>query len=267
MAIIQVSLHGKRLGLSPEGYLTGDGFKGIDTSPYGTTGQGFVVAPSPLEKSSIFDDFLAAVISPIWNLQKGSDGGATNYVINAQAGGVIRGVTGAGAGVSYAANAVQFEGGLNWLANKGGLLMEATVKPSIITTIAIFVGFTDKTTLEMPFTLSSGALTSNASDGCGFLFDTAATAATLKLVGVKANTDTTVQDTGVALSASVFNRLRVDVDVTGQATFFLNGAQVGVAMPAATTITTAMIPIVAAFTRTAGSANIDIDYILVQQNR
>jgi hypothetical protein len=185
---------------------------------------------------------------------------------------------GAGAGVSYAANGVQIDDGvLAWQANKGGLMMEARIKTDALTSRAIFVGFTDQIgALEMPFTLSGGSLTSNASDACGFLFDTAATAATMKLVGVANDVDATVQDLGVAeLETSAWHVLRVEVDSSGNASFFVDGVQVGTAPPAGTNynMATAMratipvTPIVAGFTRAAGTGTISLDWLRVQQTR
>lgn len=267
---ILTSLHGRLLGLgSPPanaqdmplichgGFMAGRGGK-----------QRFMGGPGSVE---IWDDFIGNTIPITWASHKGSDGGAVDWAINVQNGGVVRGVTGAGAGVSMAANGIQLDSALNWKANQGGLAMEARVNAALITSLALFVGFTDQVSaLEMPATISSGTLTTNFTDGAGFLFDTAATAATWKLVGVANDVDATMQEpvlpsTGAVFSpvAATFATFRVEIDTAGAATFFYNGAQIGTKMSGAVTPTVALSPVIAGFRRTATITQIDVDYIHV----
>lgn len=218
--------------------------------------------------STLMDDFLGKAIGATWDLQKGSDGATVNFAFNAQIGGAVRATTGAGAGVSYAANGVQIDHALNWRAQNGNLVFETKVKLSAITTIALYVGFTDQlATLEMPMTLSGGTLTTTATDAVGFLFDTAATAATYKICGVANDVDATFQDIGVAPTAATYETLRVEVTAGGSALFFRNGVQVGSLVAGAVTPSIPLTPVVACFTRSAASANVDLDYILCQQLR
>lgn len=217
---------------------------------------------------TFMDDFLGKAIGATWDVQKGSDGATANFAFNAATSGNVRATTGAGAGASYAANGVQLDHALNWKAANGNLIFETKVKISAITTIALYAGFTDQlSALEMPMTLSAGSLTTNATDAIGFLFDTAATAATYKICGVANDVDATFQDIGVAPTAATFDTLRIEVSTGGVATFFRNGVQVGTPLAGAVTPSIALTPVIACFTRAAGSATVDVDYVLCQQLR
>lgn len=217
---------------------------------------------------TLMDDFLGKAIGSTWDVQKGSDAATVNFAFNAAASGNVRATTGAGAGATYAVNGVQLDHALNWKAANGNLVFETKVKISAITTIALYCGFTDQVaSLIMPMTLSAGVLTTTASNAVGFLFDTAATAATYKICGVATDVDATIQDIGVAPTAATFDTLRIEVNSGGAATFFRNSVQVGSQMTGAVTASVALTPVIACFTRAAGSATVDVDYILCQQTR
>lgn len=213
-----------------------------------------------------FDDFLGDVLADQWAFDKGSDGGAANFASSAHTSGMVRATTGAGAGGSMAANGVQLVKFLGWKANQGRLLMEARVKLSAITNIALFVGFSDQVaSLEMPIhsAASANTITTNATDAVGFMFDTSMTADNFWLVGVKNDTDATAQNSAIAPVAATWVRLRVVLDTSGNAEFFINGARVGTGMTEAITATVALSPVVAAFTRTAASQTVDVDYVQI----
>ena len=53
----------------------------------------------------------------------------------------------------------------------------------------------------------------------------------------------------------------------GTATFYRNGTVIGTAMTSAVTPSAALTPVVAVFSRTSASRNVDVDHILVQQQR
>ncbi|MCR4333108.1 MAG: hypothetical protein NUV34_10490, partial [Sulfuricaulis sp.] len=219
----------------------------------------------------MFDDFLGEEIDgdKWWALQ-GTDGSIEQpIVLQDQAGGAIRMITGADAGATMALNGVQLQSNLNWRANNGGLSIEFKVTMSAITALAIFVGLTDQhAALEMPFTLGAGdALTSNASNAVGVLFDTAADTDNWWLVGVAADIDATKQNGAVAPVANTFERWRIDLSATGVATFYRNGTLVGVAMAGAVTASVLMTPVIAAFSRGAATRNIDCDFIDPQMQR
>lgn len=253
---VQTSLHGRRLGLSKDGNLVGDGgIVALRESQFAV-------------RVRMFDDFLGKTISTMWDVQKGSDGGTVNFAILAGAtSGAVRGTTGAGGTTTMAVNGVQLDGALNFKAANGPIVMEANLQVSAITNLAIFVGFTDQVAaLEMPWTLSVVTFTSNQSDGAGFLFDTAATAVTIRAVGVKGDTDATSINSGLAYVAATNINLKVTIDTAGTATFMINGVTVGTMVNAVTT-TVAMTPVIAAFSRAAGSINVDVDFIRCDQDR
>ena len=219
----------------------------------------------------LFDDFLGEEIDAYrWQSLVGTDAECRQATVRAdQANGVVRLTTGDDAAASMAVNGVQMQSRLNWRADKGGLSYEVRVAIDTITSVAVFVGLTDQVSaLEMPFTLAAGdALTSNATDACGVLFDTAADTDRWWLVGVKADVDATKQDSAVAPTAGTFEAWRIDIDATGQATFYRNGSLIGSAMANALTASVLLTPVVATFSRTSASRNVDVDHKLVQQQR
>lgn len=217
------------------------------------------------------DDFLGDEINGYWwQGALGTDTNVRNATMRAdQVSGVIRMTTGSDVGGTMALNGVQLHGQLNWRANKGGLVWEGRVALDVITNVALFIGLTDqRAALEMPFTLAAGdALTSNATDAVGVLFDTAADTDNWWLVGVSADIDAAKQNTAVAPVAATFETWRIEVSATGVATFYRNGVLVGVAMGGALTASTQLTPVIAAFSRTNASRNVDVDEITVQQQR
>lgn len=233
---------------------------------------GFTLLPSAVPLSSqcgFVDDFLGdALNGDMSAVAKGSDGACVDFAIVAAVGGTIAATSGAGAGASMAANGVQIVQALNWQAGQGGLIFEARVKMDAITTVALFVGLGDQVAaLEMPFTISGTTLTSNITDGCGFLFDTAADVDNWKLVGVKQDVDATLQDIGIPPVAATFETFRIEVDSAGTATFYRNGTQVGTPMANATRTAVSLTPYIGGFSRAAASRVFTADYWAAYQNR
>lgn len=250
------SIHGRRFGITRGSHIAVDGR---------------IVVPSwrdPGARSVLFDHFNGPTMDANkWAVNKGSDGGAANFAVSVAKGGMIRATTGAGATTTMAVNGVQVNGSLNWEADQSGLLFTAAVKLAAITTVALYVGFTDQTAaLEMPATLSGGTLTTNYTDGFGFLFDTGATAATWKCVGVANDVDAAILDTGVAPVAATYDLIQMECDANGTATFYLNGNQIG-QLTGAVTKTVPLTPVVAGFRRAASSTTIDVDFFHVAQDR
>lgn len=257
---IQTSIHGRRLGLNVSGDLIGSTRSGKPT----ILG---VNSYNPARQVLLMDDFLGPALSTRWTSHKGSDGGCVDWVPVAAASGKVNGVTGAGAGATMAVNGIQLDSSLNWYAQNGNLTFEAYVKISAITSVAFFVGFTDQVaSLIMPWTLSVVTYTSNQSNGCGFLFDTAATTKTIRCVGVKADTDATPIDTGVAYVADTYKKFRMDIDALGNVEFIVDDVSYGVMLNAFTK-TVALSPVLAGFARSAASTTVGCDYVNVSQDR
>ncbi len=219
-------------------------------------------------KCRFFDDFNGDVLADQWNSRTGTDGQVVAPAISAAAGGMMRMTTGDDAAADMATNGVQLESALNWQADQGNLIFEAKIRVNAITSVCLFAGFTSSASLQMPFTLAAGdTLTSNAVDAVGVLFDTAADTDNWWLVGVANNSDSTKQNAAVAPSALAYETWRIELTPAGAAQFYRNGAKVGTSMSGAVTATVALTPIIAAFSRTSTSRNVDADFILCEQNR
>lgn len=223
------------------------------------------------ELVTYFDDFVGDALDARWNGRVGSDPQCAAPAIRAdRINGEMVMTTGDDAAASMAVNGVQLETSLNWRPNMGGFVFEAKVSISVITSVALFVGLTDQNgALEMPFTLGAGdALTSNCTDGCGFLFDTAADTDEWCLVGVANNVDAAKEFLGIAPVANTMETLRIEVNATsGAATFFRNGVKVGSTMTGATRIGIAHTPVIAGFSRVNVSRSFFADYIKTQARR
>lgn len=252
-----VSLHGSRAGLSHAGDLLIDE-QHVASAPRSTT-----------KPVVLFDDFLGDVIQSPWDSKIGSDGSCVAATINVAANGTARLTSGASGTVTNAVNGSQLQSSLNWYINKGNLVFETRVKLSAITTVSMFCGFTDQTSaLEMPITSAASAntITTNATDAIGFFFDTSMTDDNFWISSVNTDVDGVHVNTAIAPVAATYNTLRIEVDILGNASFYIDGNLVGTQALAAT-VTVALTPVVAFFTRTGSSYTLDVDYILVKQDR
>lgn len=232
---------------------------------------GRIVSPSPDKKIRLFDDFLGDVIADQWAVVEGADTATSDAVVTNGPGGILRLTTGDSATVTYAGNGIQITQGAfyNWQASLGGLRLEARIKIDDITLAAFFVGFTDVGTFEAPIESAGSAntITTNASDAVGFFYDTRMTDDNIWIAGVKGDTDATHVDTGTAPVNATYIRLAVEVDSSGNATFFINGDAVG-KVTDAITAATVLTPTIAATSLDSGtSKNLDVDYIEVEQDR
>ena len=220
--------------------------------------------------ATLSDDFFGAALSGVWATRRGSDGAAALPVAGQSVdGGIVRAVTGAGAGASMAVNGTQLDlGALQWTPSNGGLQIEFRVRASAIANLCWFIGLTDQiSALEIPFTLSGETLAAAADDSVGVLFDTDATVDNWWMVGVAATVLATKQNSGVAPVANTWETWRIEVSSSGVATFYRNGAAIGTAMAGATAPGTKLTPVMAAFSRAAASVSVDMDYIDVNERR
>jgi hypothetical protein len=206
-----------------------------------------------------FDDFLGDVIADQWTVSAGSDSPAAGALTEA-VNGKVRLTTG-DSNASLAADGIQLTSFLNWKA-ENGIVLEAKLQVSAITNLQLFFGLTDqRSALEMPATLSGTTYTTVATDGVGFLFDTAATTDTIRAVGVANDVDATHVDTGLAYVAATDRTLRIVIDRLQNALFYIDG--VLVATVAAAVRPSQPLAIVCC-ARAAGdtvSKTVDIDYI------
>lgn len=232
---------------------------------------GHPVFTFPPDRATLFDDFLGDVLADQWSGAAGTDTAGAAPAINAQENGVVRLTSGDAGGGNDAADGSVLTAGLNWYAENGGLVIEGRIKlVSAITTVNVCFGFTDvlgTTAVEAPFEIgSTDAITSNATDAVCFVFDTAGTDDQWAGLGVKNGTDTSRVDTGLAPTADTYQRLRIEVGTAGDATFFVDGVEVG-SVANAVTATVALTPVLFVMTRTTATRSVDADYIFCQQER
>lgn len=234
------------------------------------------------QKAVQFDDFTSIPVTagdiPYgWSGYKGSDGAAAYPTVpggqaavgSAVLNGVARLVTGAGAGASLAANGSRLESGRAFRVSTGGLVMEARLKvPSTVTNLHLFVGLTGSVgSLVTPATLgASDALTAVATNAVGFLYDTAADTDNWWGIGINASSGSKA-NLGVAPSGSFFYILRIEVDTSGNTSYFIDGKKLGYLAAAIDPTVGQIAPAVVAFSRTNASKTVDVDYIHVEGDR
>jgi hypothetical protein len=266
MARILTSLHGRKAGLDKDGRLIVPG--GVVAGEHGNQ-----FSLHSADRIVLLDDFTGDVVADQWNLLEGTDSATTDAAVLAGGiGGVLRLTTG-DAGTGIAADHVQVTQALQWQASNGKLTFQTRLKLGTITNVWAYLGFTDlATSLEAPVTLNATTFTTNASDAVGFMFDTTATVDTWRMVGVKADVDamtdaTSKFSTDTAPVADTYATFRIEVDTSGNATFFYNGNQVGYLANAVTPG--------ADLTPTLNYANLsgttprtmDVDYVYVAMDR
>lgn len=215
---------------------------------------------------SLFDDFLGDLIGDEWNVALGN-GGATAGAIVAAKGGIVRLTSDDSAG-TVAADAAELTGELNWYAENGELEMEARVKIDAITTVGFFVGFTDTKSLEAAFVASGSGngITSNATDGFGFMFDTGMTDDNIWLVGVKNNTDVTHEDSGVAPVAATYIKLGLKCNASGTVEFYINDVLIST-IANCVTPSVALCPSILVVPKTTAVRILDVDYVHLSMAR
>ena len=255
---IQHSLHSRKIGVDRAGGIVVTGVA------LGVNGKQ-IEFPSPTRVVQ-FHDFLGDVAPDEVNYTEGTDTTTADGAISAVVNGVFLLTAGDSAG-TVAADGAQLNSELNWKANQGNLVFEARIKIAAITTVSLFLGLTDTKALEAPFSLATTTYTSNATDAVGFLFDTEATTDTIRLVGVKADTDQTHVDSSAVFVADTYRTFRIEVDALGNAVFYIDGVYVG-AVATAVTITVALTPcfIIRPEGAVAGRT-MSIDYYMVAADR
>jgi hypothetical protein len=259
------------IGIQKEIHNTGD-------QGFGLTSQGLLVnrkrfiEPAAIRRVVRYsDDFLGDILRSEWAVVEGADTTTSDAAIVSGEGGTLVLTTGDSATLTYAGNGIQVTQGAfyNWKAANGGLRMEAHIKINDITTAAFFVGFTDLGTFEAPIesAASANTLTTNATDACGFMYDTRMSTDTIWLTGVKNNTDATAQNSGIAPVNNIYINLAVEIGADEVARFYINGALAGTPMTGALTKTVALTPTIAAASLVAATRTVTVDYIDLEMHR
>lgn len=269
----QVSLHGQRAYITPDNELVAQKshVSGGERS-IGRQG-GNVVIPGAPGVVAHFHDFLGDLIPDELQYFEGDTGHSAAIAVATN--GLFRMTTSTTAAKTPAAVLGVNEGiKANWKANQGALRMSARLKMSAKNGGQnIFVGFTDTGGTEMPFHDTGAAtIVSTASNAVGWLYGGAgATANVWTGIGVKANTDKTPV-TGDVPVVNKFDVLEVRIGDTGSdgsgdvAYFYQNGILKG-SITSPVTTTTALYPVIAAFSKDTGGWFVDVDYFNCSANR
>ena len=180
----------------------------------------------------LVDHFQGALLDSIYSTAEGNDAQTLLPAIT-QAGinGRVDFVTG-DAGTGTAADGTALAGPLVWELEEAEIatIVAARLKLAAVTAAALYFGLTDTlpaTTLEMPFSLSGATFTSNATDGGGLVFDTAATTDTIRGIGVEDGVDTNQLSTGIAPVADTYVELLMRITPAGVATVWIDGVSIG----------------------------------------
>ena len=219
-------------------------------------------------RTLIESDFMGAAIDPAFAGTTENSGTAALLV--AKGNGVVTLVTGTTSG-----NRSALTSGLNQKAEDGSLVFSAIVMNlTSVATRATFIGLTDTVSLEMPIEISGTTLTTSATDAVGFVYDTDATTDVVYIQGVAADVDTALltaqrQNRGGATfvpTAGTYNEYRIEVNVDGDAYFYINGEYVGMQANAVTP-TVLLTPIVIVEARTTAAQTVYADFVSCEAGR
>lgn len=219
-----------------------------------------------LNPSDLYDRFVTGGSLLAYDLFKGTDAQAILPVIAANALSLVSGDDVAGDFATNGSQAIEDSG---YTLSAGPLVLEAKVKLNAITNVQAFFGLTDqKAALEIPIESAASAdtITTNASDGVGFMFDTSMATDNIWLVGVNNNVDETAQNSALAFVADTYVVLRIEINTAGDAVFYVNGVVVGTTMTTACRTSVALYPTLCIGSRSTASRTESVDYLYVRQD-
>lgn len=218
-----------------------------------------------------FDDFFGDTVDPAWDTSiSGTDPQAVQAIVVEQYG--VYELTSGNAGTGIAVDGEGLFGGLEWSADQGSLIFETRLHlDTDILTVSICAGLTDVVGLEMPATIGGAdAITTNASDGVFFCFDSRATTLQWFAIGVDTNVDATGNAaTGTAPAGDTYQTLRIEVSSDGvEAKFYINGTLAITTTANSVTAATLLTPVVIIEPASSAASHVvDIDYIYVGAQR
>lgn len=178
----------------------------------------------------IYDDFVYQVLAETytpWILNTGIQPQSLDpTILPGTSLGAIRYTTGLSPGGLVSDDGSQLICHMPMQCERGDMVFESRLKiNTAVTGISINVGFTDKTTLEEPFTIALGdIITSHASDGVCFVYDTDADTDEIFACAVNNNTDDTENgSTGFTPAADECMILRIEIPIDGtNIKFYIN---------------------------------------------
>lgn len=159
-------------------------------------------------------------------------------------------------------------GGIWWYPAKN-CIIEAKFSIDVVTNVCINVGFNDavsEASNTLPFAISGATITDTATNAAMFCFDTNQDTDYWYVVQTKAGTQTgTLLAAKYAPGAGVSVRLRVAIDVLGNARYYYNGTQVGY-KALATATATPLVPYVGIKNNTATAHVLTLRYVRAWQD-
>lgn len=223
---------------------------------FGVNSNGMVKAPS----AELMDEFHWLNTS-VWTASHGT--GAPTPTITVSASGIVS--VSAGTNASATTSLGYLASPLTFQASNGGLSAEARVAVNRATSSTAFFGFTDTSGVILPINITGTSATAFTANAVGLTYSTSATTKTWQGVGVKDSVTTTAVSTGVANVLS-YTTLRVDVDTSGNADFWVNGAWKGRKANAVST-TVPLAVYLGAMNTVASPTTVYGDYIKAMQKR
>ena len=206
------------------------------------------------------DDFSGDVLEDAW--APNFDGGC-DVAILVKPGGVVELKTD-----NTQNNKAELTNGLNWRASDGGLIFECIVSLGAITNVEMLVGLNDQLTeagQTLPFS-DWDTPVDVATNAVMIGFSTAASTNTnFKGLTVKAGSPQAVglTDDPVALA---YNKLRIEIDSSGNADFYVDGT-LRDSIANAVTATTRLTPYFGIKTVTTAIKSMGVDYVQIFKTR
>lgn len=163
---------------------------------------------------------------------------------------------------------------LGWYGSRDACFEARLTLGAAVTEIGFAMGFSDTTGIANAgaFTLATTVWTTTAVEGAAFVFDTDATTDTIRLMGVKTNSDATNIDTSVVPVAGTYQTFRVELEDSGTATnarFYIDGVCYGV-LSDVLLRTTVLTPFIMVGSHAAAGVTQKycyVDYVKAWQNR
>jgi len=138
----------------------------------------------------------------------------------------------------------QSQGGIWWYPARNPMV-EMKFQIDVITTVAIYAGFSDavsEASSFLPFAITTATLADKCTNGVGFLFDTLQSLPYFNIVNTNAGTEAFTQLSSAHVPvANTDITVRVAIDSSGNAEYFWNGVGVGY-KALATATTTPLVP-------------------------
>ena len=217
---------------------------------------------SPFGFVEFMDDFNRNVIGTLdWTINQANS--ATNFAINAQVNGVIRGTVTSNSRNDYA---IVYGPFIHRPDQGGPLKFEARVAVITSLSVSVFVGMTDANTVEISLQYNNASFSSTATDAFGFYWGASGTS--WRCGGVANDVDS-VQTTSPARMIPVlaaFQTLSGEINGNGAGTFRIDGETVAELIAGCGTATVLLGRQVSI--RDDGAAgSIDVDYFHVRAAR